>query len=459
MWCFAGRTSRVLGMVLRVFAVAAALGAEATLARAQNLTSPVYRFANTRAGTHFYTIYESEKTAVQQNYSWFQYEGVGFYASTIPQPGIQPVYRFANTRAGDHFYTIYESERTAVQQNYSWFQDEGVGFYASMVPQPGMLPVYRFANTQAGGHFYTIYESEKNAVTQNYDWFKYEGIGFYASPVVASTVASDLLFVPDAGFRKESASIPRAGADAFGTVYLYYTDNVTNQNMVATAADGLNFGVSTVANPCCTGHANDSRRTQLPDGTWRFYSFDESLGVMTSSKSTDGILFQQETGIRYTPVAADHGWIGVFDAFTLGSRVILLYLGDKFGLNNLRRAVSTDSGVTFTFDTADVLGDAVLGGGNNSYVDPKTILLPDGRRRLFVMRRGAEIDSFISSDGGLTFTLETGTRLKLSDFTSVTINSLNDPSVVRLADGRYRMYVAGLVTGTNKFSIISATTK
>ena len=145
-------------------------------------TLPVHRFANTQAGGHFYTIYESEKSAVLQNYSWFKYEGIGFFASTVPQPGMLPVYRFANTQAGGHFYTIHESEKNTVLQNYDWFKYEGIGFYASQVPQPGMQPVYRFANNLAGGHFYTISESEKNAVIQNYHWFRFEGIGFYAYP-------------------------------------------------------------------------------------------------------------------------------------------------------------------------------------------------------------------------------------------------------------------------------------
>jgi hypothetical protein len=47
-------------------------------------TKPVYRFADTRAGGHFYTIYESEKNAVLQNYNWFQYEGICFYAYPSP---------------------------------------------------------------------------------------------------------------------------------------------------------------------------------------------------------------------------------------------------------------------------------------------------------------------------------------------------------------------------------------
>ena len=143
---------------------------------------PVYRFVDTKGGGHFYTIYESEKNAVIQNYNWFRYEGIGFYAAPVAQPGTLPVYRFFNMNTGGHFYTINEAEKNTVIQNYSWFQYEGIGFYASPVQQPGSLPVHRFADTKAGGHFYTIYESEKNAVIQDYPWFRYEGIGFHAYP-------------------------------------------------------------------------------------------------------------------------------------------------------------------------------------------------------------------------------------------------------------------------------------
>jgi hypothetical protein len=102
-----------------------------------------------------------------------------------------PVYRFFNSNAGGHFYTISEAEKNTVLANYSWLRYEGAGFYAASGAQAGMSPVYRFFNSNAGGHFYTISEAEKNTVLANYPWLRYEGIGFYAyasampaSPVV-----------------------------------------------------------------------------------------------------------------------------------------------------------------------------------------------------------------------------------------------------------------------------------
>ena len=39
-----------------------------------------YRRQNTRASAHFFTIYENEKDTVIQNYDWFLFEGISFYA-------------------------------------------------------------------------------------------------------------------------------------------------------------------------------------------------------------------------------------------------------------------------------------------------------------------------------------------------------------------------------------------
>ena len=73
---------------------------------------------------------ESEKDAVVSRYPWFRLEGIGFYAHDSWQAGTVPVYRFADTSTGGHFYTTRESERDNVIANYPWFRFEGVGFFA-----------------------------------------------------------------------------------------------------------------------------------------------------------------------------------------------------------------------------------------------------------------------------------------------------------------------------------------
>lgn len=80
-------------------------------------------------------------------------------------------------------------------------------------------------------------------------------------------------------------------------------------------------------------------------------------------------------------------------------------------------------------------------------VDPDVIELPDGRLRMYfydiTQNRGEHpIYSAVSSDG-LNYDLEPGVRFKLE--------RIFDPDVIRLADGRYRMYL------NSEGRIISAT--
>lgn len=265
----------------------------------------------------------------------------------------------------------------------------------------------------------------------------------------------ELIFVPDAGIRMDYATNALPGVDPSGSIYLYYNDQRSRRELLSISTDGLTFPPGTQP----TTSANDPRRTQLPDGTWRKYQFDLQRKELRSQFSTDGLTFRPEEGVRYLPQPADHNTFGVYDTFTeTGGRVTLLYLGDLMGLNNVRQASSTDNGQTFVFERDNILGDATAGGGPNSYVDQKSIQLPDGRRRLFVMKKGS-IYSFLRATDTAVFSLEQGTRLSPSDFTDLSLVSLHDPLVVRLPDGRYRMYVAGVVAnGNERQVIVSATT-
>lgn len=275
-------------------------------------------------------------------------------------------------------------------------------------------------------------------------------------PVPPSSSSGDLTFIPDPGLRIDNASNASVGIDpSTGTIYLYYFDRTANRNKIATAEDGLNFGEGVEA----TTYAFDSHNVPLPDGTWRRYLYDNRSGQMTSMSSTDGIRFTPEQGVRYAPQENDKGTLGVYDFHvTASGTVVMVYLADLPGLNNLRRAVSTDNGWTFTFDRADLLGDAALGGGSNSFVDPKLIALPDGRVRLIAMKQGS-IYSFIADDNLETFTQEPGARLSPADFTEFSVGAFFDPVVVRLPDGRYRMFMtAGFADGQEHQALVSATT-
>ncbi|MAF67568.1 MAG: hypothetical protein CMJ84_18170 [Planctomycetes bacterium] len=279
-------------------------------------------------------------------------------------------------------------------------------------------------------------------------------------------------FVPDAGVRIANVAVPAPGVDPVTGEVFVYCSNGPN-HYVATSMNGLDFSPPTIA----IDHENDPRCTLMPfpdangQPWWRLYRYQLTTGTFISSSSTDGIRYFPEAGTRYNPPASD-GAIGVFDLFddSLGD-LHLFYIGDMGGsTHGVRRAVSLDGGDTFEFVADNVLGDMGTGNGNQ-YVDPKFTRLDDGRLRLFTMNQGGhppnpgsvwtgEIFSFTSSDDGRTFPQDPGVRLSCPDFTEFAVWSLNDPWVVQLADGRYRMYVAGLISdgsGGYTASILSAT--
>lgn len=297
----------------------------------------------------------------------------------------------------------------------------------------------------------------------------------YAATLVLQAGSSPLQFgqvvasknprlVPDPGMRVTQASNPFATVDGNGVAYLGYQDRGSgNATKFQSATDGVSF-----SSPTTLSYSNrsvDSRKTLMPDGrTWRLYQYDMNAKVMTSYSSTDGNSFTADTGTRYAPATGDNNSLGVYDSYIASDNsVILIYVGDLLGKNNLRMARSTDNGLTFTFLKGNVLGDDNAGGGGSSFIDNKTLLLADGRRRMVTMRAN-EIHSFISTDG-LSYTREPGVRLKTADFATVgvTIYSLNDPVMVRTKEGQYRVYVAAATSnaadegpGNTNWAIVSA---
>jgi hypothetical protein len=301
------------------------------------------------------------------------------------------------------------------------------------------------------------------------------GIDIYAATMVLQAGSSPLRFgqvvatrnprlIPDPGIRITGASNPFATVDGNGVAYLGYQDRAGgNTTRFQSSGDGLSFSGPTVLS--YANRAVDSRKTLMPDGrTWRLYQYDLSAKVMTSYSSQDGNQFTADTGIRYAPASGDNNSLGVYDSYVASDNsVILIYVGDLTGKNNLRMARSTDNGLSFSFLKGNVLGDDEAGGGGSSFIDNKTLLLADGRRRMVTMRAN-EIHSFISSDG-LSYVREPGVRLKTADFASVgvTVYSLNDPVMVRTRDGKYRVYVAAATAaaanegpGNTNWAIVSA---
>lgn len=268
------------------------------------------------------------------------------------------------------------------------------------------------------------------------------------------------VFAVDSGVRVDNASNPKGGIGSDGTYYLTY-DNLTNNKLwMATSTDGLTFTEVGEVTETIAYADHHSRYLLMSDGRYRTFVFSTEDGGVISRSTADGINPTQDAGLRYLPVADDNNEIGIVQVYPdpeVANGYIMLYLGDLHGRNNARIAVSTDGGLTFTFQEGNVLGDDDAGGGPNSFVDPFSLLSSDVRR-LFVMGNGcSEIASFITTDG-LTYTREEGARLSISDFTEFTVISLHDPVVLALPDGRYRIYViARLSDADNDYAIVSAT--
>lgn len=279
---------------------------------------------------------------------------------------------------------------------------------------------------------------------------------------------SDLDFTADAGYRINTggtggARQPRAGQDDAGTTYLYY--EADSGILVSTSTDGLTF--STGATPAT--YRYHDRFQQMPDGRWRTFLPAMDQASIISMSSADGTNPTADSGTRYSGGPTDNAKFGITEVFpdpVTANKYIMLYIGDILNGNNIRRAISTDGGNTFTHDRDNVLNDLTdtsCGLVKCSGVDQVSVSLPGGKRRLFVMIGGVYIDSYISDTNWDYFTKETGHRATPETFTSIglTCYSLHDPTIIKLTDGRYRMYVTCRISdtqGSDIGAIVSATT-
>ena len=277
-------------------------------------------------------------------------------------------------------------------------------------------------------------------------------------------------FIPDAGVRLDSVSISHAFLEN-DTFFLYHNSGPIKGLAIST--DGLNF---------TNVNVNDYPRysvPQMPNGVYRKYGFQSATNTLKSDSSTNRIDFFPETGIRYQLPASDSGFYGVSTFYNdpFGG-VYLIYIGGQGPTHFCKSAYSPpgDNGMNFNLQATNIFNDSTFGGSSFSHVDPFALSLPDGSVRVFTMNqhgppfppafREGYIYSFHSTDG-VSFAQEfdnngDSLRLTYTDFTEFTVYSLNDPKVVRLDDGRFRMYIKALIEvspGNLKSAIISATTE
>ncbi len=148
----------------------------------ESCSLPVYRFWSDTKQGHFYTISETEKNFVINNYpdNIWKYEGIAFNAL---DGNADPVYRFWSDQHQHHFYTISETEKNFVINNYpdNIWKYEGIVYYAYKSQVSDSTPLYRFWSDTKQGHFYTSSLTEKQYIETHYpsNIWRYERIAYY----------------------------------------------------------------------------------------------------------------------------------------------------------------------------------------------------------------------------------------------------------------------------------------
>ena len=110
--------------------------------------------------------------------------------------------------------------------------------------------------------------------------------------------------------------------------------------------------------------------------------------------------------------------------------------------------------MNFTLVSENLIEEYDEAGIMEMVADPVAIVLEDGRIRLVIMRQeigvpkpvaaqNGEILTYISEDG-VNFEFESSVA-KWDDFEEWEVYSLNDPKIMELDDGRFRVYVAALI--------------
>ncbi|MBB3937652.1 hypothetical protein [Aureimonas phyllosphaerae] len=139
----------------------------------------VYRFFDTRSGSHFYTASVAERDQVAASLPDFRYEGEAFEAAPDGAAGTIDVFRFLNTQTGTHFYTANVAERDLLIQTNGTSRYEGEAYEAYAEDGAGRAALHRFLNTDTGSHFYTASADEQAFVAANFAQYRYEGVGYY----------------------------------------------------------------------------------------------------------------------------------------------------------------------------------------------------------------------------------------------------------------------------------------
>lgn len=206
----------------------------------------------------------------------------------------------------------------------------------------------------------------------------------------------------------------------------------------------------------------------VPEGGFRMYytqilprpgfaaganDYNNATTRILSAVSADGARWTPESGVRLSPRQGGAGEFRVVspEVVPLAGGGWRMYYeccpGHQTEPSTLRSAVSADglcweaeAGVRLAADAA--------------FSAPRLLYLADGRCRLYCSARNRGIVSAISTDGGLSFALESGERIRPDG--PYDAHTAFAPEVLALASGGYRMYYAGY-SAPNRAYVLGAT--
>lgn len=294
----------------------------------------------------------------------------------------------------------------------------------------------------------------------------------------SETSSSASLYTLDEGFRAEDGSNPfiiSVDDDKIVLAYEEQTEELKRapseeKSRFVETTDGVTF-----KNISKSGRKIRDRAVQVANGTWRRYIFVSTEGEVISESSTDNVTFTEDDGIRYAVEASSSiqeatRKFGVFTFFADDDGgVVMLHnetTDDGIVVSRLYAAPETN-GLTFKKTDENIIGGTLE---IDHYADPYAITTEDGEIKLVVMHQGREgkppvsrtgkIYTYTSTDDGKTFTLD-GLAFSWEDFTDADVWSLNDPKIVQLSNGEFRIYAAAMVKdetaeGGFRWMIVSA---
>ncbi|MDT7952883.1 MAG: hypothetical protein RQ966_15370 [Acetobacteraceae bacterium] len=146
----------------------------------------VYRFFDTKYGTHFFTSDQGEKNAVLAGRPDLKEETNGFGDVSQNDGNAVAVYRFFDTNFGTHFFTSSASERDSIiQSRPDLTYEPSSTFYEHGTAQTGDVAVYRLFDQKTGTQFLTGDQGEYKGITTPGSAtyradLKSEGVAFYA---------------------------------------------------------------------------------------------------------------------------------------------------------------------------------------------------------------------------------------------------------------------------------------